>query len=197
MSTDSHPINVVNTAPIIIANETAKTGKGTAVVAVISIFVERSACHGGLILEMRSLLAKGLKVPIFHKLRDISQIMKKGQILKKLAPKLKKIELNSTNSKLYYKKIAPKFSTRKPDLSIRYGLKVKNKTIRVLLDSGSSVDLLFVKKGSIKHISGAKWAVTLFRLGGLHTFSITYIHTHFNTTCYIGFKTTIQHKRKI
>jgi hypothetical protein len=31
--------------------------------------------------------------------------------------------------------------------------------IRVQLDSGSSGDLLFVKKVSIKHISVAKWAV--------------------------------------
>jgi hypothetical protein len=37
------------------------------------------------------------------------------------------------------------------------GLKVKNKTIRVLLDSGSSGDLLFLKKGSSKCISVAKW----------------------------------------
>jgi hypothetical protein len=32
-------------------------------------------------------------------------------------------------------------------------IKVKNKTIRVLLDSGSSGDLLFMKKGSSKCIS--------------------------------------------
>ncbi len=35
----------------------------------------------------------------------------------------------------------------------------------------------------------------LFRLGGLHTFSITYIHTHFDTTCYIGIKSNIQQKK--
>jgi hypothetical protein len=37
--------------------------------------------------------------------------------------------------------------------------KVKNKTIRVLLDSGSSGDLLFMKKGSSKRISVVKWVV--------------------------------------
>ncbi len=38
---------------------------------------------------------------------------------------------------------------------------------------------------------------TLFRVGGLHTFgmSITYIHTHFNTTCYIEIKPNIQQKK--
>jgi hypothetical protein len=36
-------------------------------------------------------------------------------------------------------------------------IKVKNKTIRVLLDSGSSGDLLFMKKGSSKCISIVKW----------------------------------------
>jgi hypothetical protein len=38
-------------------------------------------------------------------------------------------------------------------------IKVKNKTIRVLLDSGSSGDLLFMKKGSSKCISVVKRVV--------------------------------------
>ncbi len=42
---------------------------------------------------------------------------------------------------------------KKPDPSTGSGLYVKNKTIRVLLDSGSSGDLLFMKKGSCKLIS--------------------------------------------
>jgi hypothetical protein len=91
-------------------------------------------------------------------LRYISQKTIIGQILKKLAPKSKKLELNSANSKLKSKKTCL-YCTKKPDPSIGYGLKVKNKTIRVLLDSGSSEDLLFVKKGPSKHISIAKWAV--------------------------------------
>ncbi len=43
-----------------------------------------------------------------------------------------------------------------PDLGDSSGLYVKNKTIRVLLDSGSSGDLLFLKKGSSKPISIVK-----------------------------------------
>jgi hypothetical protein len=46
-----------------------------------------------------------------------------------------------------------------PDPSISSGLYVKNKTIRVLLDSGSSGDLLFMKKGSSKRISIVKQVV--------------------------------------
>ncbi len=46
-----------------------------------------------------------------------------------------------------------------PDPSISSGLKVKNKTIKVLLDSGSSGDLLFMKKGSSKCISVVKRVV--------------------------------------
>ncbi len=46
-----------------------------------------------------------------------------------------------------------------PDPSFSSGLYVKNKTIRVLLDSGSSGDLLFMKKGSSKHISVVKRVV--------------------------------------
>jgi hypothetical protein len=46
-----------------------------------------------------------------------------------------------------------------PDLSVSSGLFVKNKTIRVLLDSGSSGDLLFMKKGSSKRIAVVKRVV--------------------------------------
>jgi hypothetical protein len=49
--------------------------------------------------------------------------------------------------------------TKMPDLSISSGLYVKNKTIRVLSDSGSSGDRLFVKKGSSKCISVVKRVV--------------------------------------
>jgi hypothetical protein len=46
-----------------------------------------------------------------------------------------------------------------PDPSIGSGLYVKNKNIRVLLDSGSSGDLLFMKKGSSKRICIVKRVV--------------------------------------
>jgi hypothetical protein len=48
---------------------------------------------------------------------------------------------------------------KKPDLSISYGLKVKNNLIMVLLDSRSTGALIFIKKGSIKYISVVKRAV--------------------------------------
>jgi hypothetical protein len=84
--------------------------------------------------------------------------MRKGCLLKKLAPKSKKLELNSINLWLKSKKPRPDCA-KKPDPSVSYGLKVKSKTIRVLLDSGSSGDLLFMKKGSSKCISIAKQVV--------------------------------------
>jgi hypothetical protein len=46
-----------------------------------------------------------------------------------------------------------------PDPNVSSGLFVKNKPIRVLLDSGSSGDLLFMKKGSSKCISIVKRVV--------------------------------------
>ncbi len=49
--------------------------------------------------------------------------------------------------------------TKKPDPSVSSGLYVKNKTIRVLIDSGSSGDLLFLKKGFIKCMSVVKRVV--------------------------------------
>jgi hypothetical protein len=46
-----------------------------------------------------------------------------------------------------------------PDSSVSSGLHIKSQTIRVLLDSGSSGDLLFMKNGSSKCISVVKWVV--------------------------------------
>ncbi len=90
--------------------------------------------------------------------RNFPRNQKKGQIQKKLASKLKKLELNCTNLELNSKKTCSDH-TKMHDPSISSGLKVKNKTIRVLLDSGSSGDLLFMKKGSSKRISVMKRVV--------------------------------------
>jgi hypothetical protein len=77
---------------------------------------------------------------------------------KKLVSKSKKLELNCTNLKLNSKKTCSDCA-KTSDPSISSGLKVKNKTIRVLLDSGSSGDLLFIKKGSSKRIFVVKRVV--------------------------------------
>ncbi len=90
--------------------------------------------------------------------RSPSQKLKKGQIPKKLAPKSKKLELNFTNLMLNSKNTRSDCA-KTPDPSVSSGLHVKNKTIRVLLDSGSSGDLLFMKKGSSKRISIVKRVV--------------------------------------
>ncbi len=80
--------------------------------------------------------------------RNLSQKPRKGWIPKKLASKSKKLELNCTDLKLNSKKICSDCAKMHyPNVSS--GLKVKNKTIRVLLDSGSSGDLLFMKKGPV------------------------------------------------
>jgi hypothetical protein len=90
--------------------------------------------------------------------RSFSQKLRKGRIPKKLASKSKKLELNCTNLMLNSKKTRSDCA-KTPDPSVSSGLYVKNKTIRVLLDSGSSDDLLFMKKGSSKHISVVKRVV--------------------------------------
>jgi hypothetical protein len=70
-STEPHLIKVANTAlseitrADEIAIETAKTSKVTAVVAVMSIFSKKDASRGPVISEMRSLLTKRQKEPIF------------------------------------------------------------------------------------------------------------------------------------
>ncbi len=90
--------------------------------------------------------------------RNLSQKIRKGRLPKKFAYISKKLELNSTNLKLKSKQTQSD-RAKKPDPSVSYGLKVKNKTTRVLLDSGLSGDLLFMKKGSSKRIPIAKWVV--------------------------------------
>jgi hypothetical protein len=93
-----------------------------------------------------------------RRLRSPSQQSRKGQIPKKLASKSKKLELNFPNLEQNSNKTrsdCPKM----PAPSINSGLYVKNKTIRVLLDSGSTDDLIFMKKGSSKHISVVKRVV--------------------------------------
>ncbi len=102
---------------------------------------------------MRGLLAKRRKEPIFHRKipADRETFLKKpikGQIPKKSAPKSNKLELNSTILMLNSKNTRSD-CTVEPDLGNSSGLYVNNETIRVLLDSGSSGDLLFLKKGPV------------------------------------------------
>jgi hypothetical protein len=110
----------------------------------------------------------------FRGLRNISQKSRKGQISKKLLSKSKKLELNCTNLQLKSKKTRSDCA-KMPNPSVNSGLKVKNKTIRVLLDSGSSGDLLFMKKGSSKHVSIVKRVVPVWPLGHYASMSITAI----------------------
>ncbi len=71
MSTEAHPMQVVNTAHSKnmradeIAIETAKIGEVTAVVTVMSIFCRKRCKSQVLFLKMRSLLVKRQKAPIF------------------------------------------------------------------------------------------------------------------------------------
>jgi hypothetical protein len=169
MSHKPRPIKVVDTAlskatkADEIAKETAETGKVTVVVAVMSIF-KRTRC------ELRS-ASLGNKRPSRQKAeradflqestrgsRNLSQELIKGRIPKKLASKSKKLELNCTNLMLNSKNTRSDRAVV-PDPGISSGLYVKNKTIRVLLDSGSSGDLLFMKKESSKRISVVKRVV--------------------------------------
>jgi hypothetical protein len=91
-------------------------------------------------------------------LRSPSQKLRRGRIPKKLVSKSKKLELNCTNLMLNSKKTRSD-CTKTSDLSISSGLHVKNKTIRVLLDSRSSGDPLFIKDGSSTCISIVKQVV--------------------------------------
>ncbi len=154
LSTETRPIKVVDTAPSTsnstrradeIAIETANTNKVTAVVAVMRFFCKKKCKSWRAIPGNRKPSFQKAESENSRKPRNLSQKTRKGQLPKKLAPILKKLELNSNSLKLKSKKLCQDCA-KKPDPSVSYGLEVKNKTIRVLLDSGSSGDLLFVKK---------------------------------------------------
>ncbi len=83
---------------------------------------------------------------------------KTGQFKTKTAKKSAILSKIRSKSK---QKIARSRQNRagKYDRGNSYQLVVKNKTIRVLFDSGSSGDLLFLKKGASKHIPVIKRAV--------------------------------------
>jgi hypothetical protein len=114
LSTEPRPIKVANTAisettkadEIVI--ETAKTGKVTAVVAVMSIFSEKRCklwsvnCGNE---KPSCQKAEGADFPEENTRgpRSLSQKLRKGRIPKKLVPKSKKLELNCTNLELHSK----------------------------------------------------------------------------------------------
>ncbi len=143
--------------------ETADTGKVTAVVMVMSIFSKKRCNSGSANLGNEKPSCQKVECANFPEeyscgLRSISPKLRKGRIPKKLASKSKKLEQNCTNLELKSKN-SHSDCANAHDPSVSYGLKVKNKTIRVLLDSRSSGDLLFMKKGSSKCISIVKRVV--------------------------------------
>jgi hypothetical protein len=92
-----------------IAIKTAKTGKVTAVVVVMSIFSKkRCKLRSANLRNEKPSCQKAERADFLEKnsrrLRSLSQKSRKGQIPKKLASKSKNLELNHTNLKLNSKK---------------------------------------------------------------------------------------------
>jgi hypothetical protein len=115
MSHKPCPIKVINTAlskatkADEIAKETAETGKVTAVVAVMSIFKRKrcklwSASIGNERPSCQKAERANFPKENTRRLQKLSQKLRKGWILKKLASKLEKLELNCTNLMLNSKK---------------------------------------------------------------------------------------------
>jgi hypothetical protein len=105
LSTEPHPIKVANRASSETARadeiviETTKTGKVTAVVVVMSIFIKKR-CKS----QSTNLRNEKPSCQKAESLRNFSQKLRKGRIQTKLVSKLKKLELNCTNSELKSKK---------------------------------------------------------------------------------------------
>ena len=138
MSSETRPIKVTNVdSDNIRANEIAiehsETGKVTAVVAVIYLSKEKQCNSRN---AKREPLAK-----YRHKSADNSEKSKR----------LAKIRQNVTLSDdlAIDRSKASQTGTSESHNDVSTSLKVKPKTIRVLLDTGSSGDLLFIQKGKI------------------------------------------------
>jgi hypothetical protein len=115
LSTEPSPIKVANTAPSKtmradeIAIETAKTGKVTAVVAVMSMFSKKycnswSAKSGNEKPSCQKIESTNFPEEISRGPRKFSLKKRKGHIPNKLVSKSKKLELNHTNLELKRKK---------------------------------------------------------------------------------------------
>jgi hypothetical protein len=135
LSHKPRPIKVVYTAlsettkADEIASETAKTGKVTAVVAVMSIFKKkrcklRSTCLGNERPSCQKAEIANFLEEITRGSKSLSQKWRKGRIPKKLATKLKKLELNCTNLMLNSKNTRSDCA-KTPDPSVSSGLYVK------------------------------------------------------------------------
>jgi hypothetical protein len=108
-----------------ITSETAKTGKVTAVVAVMSIFKKKRCKLRSANLRNERLSCQKAERANFleentRRSRSLSQKSRKGWIPMKLASKSKKLELNCTNSMLNSKNTGSK-RAKMPDPSISSG----------------------------------------------------------------------------
>jgi len=140
MSSETHPIKVTNLdsekiRAKEIANENSKTGKVTAVVAVMYLSKDK-LCNSW--SAKRKLLAKDHQI-------SKSKIEKS----KCLARIRQKVALRDDLEKGRGKASQTGTSESYDDISTC--LKVETKTIRVLLDTGASGDLLFMQKGGNRH----------------------------------------------
>ncbi len=138
MSSETRPIKVTNLdSDKIRANEIAiensKTGKVTAVVAVMYLYRDKQ-CNSR--SANRELLAK-----------DRRKSASKSEKSKRLARLCQNVAMRDDLAKDRCKASHTGTSESHDDIST--SLKVETKTIRVLLDTGLSGDLLFIQKGKI------------------------------------------------
>ena len=104
-------------------------------------------------LETGKVTAVAAVMTVFRKINGSSRsTTTKGSYL---APKSKDLASKQNKSKLNLAKTRPAWAT-KPRLGRSTGLVASKKAIRVLLDSGSSGDLLFTRKGASKYIHMVK-----------------------------------------
>jgi hypothetical protein len=136
MSSETRPIKVTNLGSDNIrandiAIENSKTGKVTAVVTVIYLFRDK-LCNSQ--SAKREPLAK-----------NCQKLASKSEKSKRLARTCHNVAMCNNLAKDRGKASQTGASASRDDIST--SLKVETKTIRVLLDTGLSGDLLFIQKG--------------------------------------------------
>ncbi len=142
MSSETSPIKVTNLdSDKIRANkikiESSKTGKKTAVVTVMVMYLSNDK-----LCNSRSAKWKPLA-------KDRQKMANKSKKSKHLARICQNVALRDDLAKDRGK--ASQTGTSESHDDVSTSLKVKTKTIRVLLDTGSSGDLIFIQKGKNRH----------------------------------------------
>jgi hypothetical protein len=130
------------------------TSSDTCLIKATRIALENIKANEELIQNLKT--GKVTAVVTIMKIFDTNVVNSRNSNSRKLSIKSNK-QLNLKKKHLTSAKLH-QIGLNEPTKDVSKRLIVKKKTIRVLLDTGSNGDLLFIRKGSQKYIPCTKWA---------------------------------------